>query len=56
MHVGFVGIRINPRFVRISSVMDLHVEYAERRIEYGILLILSPCYQHSHLDYEHVPV
>jgi len=36
--------------------MSLHVEYAERRIKYGILFIFSPFYEYGHLAYEHVPV
>jgi len=29
----------------------LHVEYAERRIEYGILFIFSPFYEYNYLGY-----
>jgi len=34
----------------------LRVEYAERRIQYGILFIFSPLYAYSHLEYEQTPV
>jgi len=34
----------------------LHVEYAERSINYGILFIFSLFYEHSNLEYEHVSV
>jgi len=34
----------------------LRVEYAERSIKYGLLFIMSPFYEYSNLEYEHVPV
>jgi len=34
----------------------LHVEYAERSIEYGSIFIFSPVYENSNLDDEHVLV
>jgi len=37
-------------------VGSLHVEYAEQRLKYGILFTFSPVYEHSNLEYEHVPV
>jgi len=37
-------------------VRRLHIEYAERRIKYGILFIFSPIYKYSNLEYEHVTV
>jgi len=35
---------------------DLHVEYAERSIEYGIIFLSSPVYEYTNLDYERIPV
>ena len=34
----------------------LHVEYAERRIQYVIQFIFDPGCEYSNLEYEHVPV
>ena len=34
----------------------LHVEYAERRIEYGILFIFRPFHEYSLLECDHIPV
>jgi len=34
----------------------LHVEYAERRIEYGILFIVSLLYEYTNLEYVHIYV
>ena len=39
-----------------SPVDDLPVEYAGRRIEYGILFILSLCYTCSNVEYVHIHV
>ena len=39
-----------------ERVGGLHVEYAERSIEYGIIFIFSPVYEYSNLAYDHVPV
>jgi len=36
--------------------IPLHVEYAERRIRYGILFVFSPIHEYSNLEYEHVVV
>jgi len=38
------------------EVRSLHVEYAERRIKYGILFIFSPFCEYGVLEYVHVPV
>jgi len=38
---------------RVSS---LHVEYARRRIKYGILFIFSLLYEYSNLEYVHIHV
>ena len=35
---------------------NLHVEYAEQRIKYGILSRFSPFYEYSNLEYVRVPV
>jgi len=35
---------------------SLHVEYADRRITYGIIFIFRPIYEYSNLEYEHVLV
>jgi len=40
---------------RYDCTVRLHVEYAERRINYGIRFIFSPCCEYSHREYEHVP-
>jgi len=37
-----------------SGPPTLYVEYAERRIKYGILFIFSLFYEYSNLDYGHV--
>jgi len=37
-------------------VLSLHVEYAERGNEYGLLFIFSPFYEYTNLEYEHVPL
>ena len=39
-----------------ASFTALHVEYAERRLKYGILFTFSPFYEYSNLEYEDVPV
>jgi len=39
-----------------EAVRILHVDYAEQRINYGIIFIFSPSSEYSHLEYEHVPV
>jgi len=45
------------RFVRFPSpVTGLHLEYAERGKEYGILFILSLLYVYMPLEYVRVPV
>jgi len=36
--------------------LTLHVEYAGRRIEYGILFIFSLFYEYSNLEYIHIHV
>jgi len=40
----------------LSEVFGLHVEYAERRLKYGILFTFNPFYEYSNLEYEDVPV
>ena len=44
------------KLIIIIIILPLHVEHAERSIQYGILFILSPVYEYSTLEYEHVPV
>jgi len=39
-----------------APVPTLHVEYAEQRIEDGILCMFSSSYEYSNLEYEHVAV
>jgi len=39
-----------------SSLHVLHVEYAERRMKYGILFMVNLFYECSNLKDEHVPV
>jgi len=43
-------------YVRHRRLPALHVEYAEQRLNYGVLFTFSPSYEYSHLEYEHVPV
>jgi len=40
----------------VNRLSTLHVDYAERRINYGILFIFSPFHEYSNLKYEHIPV
>ena len=41
---------------RADRSLVLHVEYAKRRIKYGILFIFSPFDEYSNLEYVAVPV
>jgi len=41
---------------RLDHGRTLHVEYAEQRLKYGILFILSPFYEYIYLTYVRVPV
>jgi len=40
----------------LAAVVVLHVEYAMRRIKYGILFISSLFYEYISLEYVRVPV
>jgi len=44
------------RSIGWSRLDILRGEYAERRLRYGILVIFSPVYDYSNLEYEHVHV
>jgi len=44
------------RLGQMSGVRILHVEYAERRRNYGILFIFSLFTEYMHLEYVRVPV
>ena len=39
-----------------SRLLTLYVEYAEQRLNYGILFTFSLFYEYSNLEYEHVSV
>ena len=51
----FVSVKKRQHRARLF-IVSLHVEYAERSIEYGIRFIFSPVYEYSNLEYEHVLV
>jgi len=43
-----------PRNFVAQTQPTLQVEYAERRIEYGILFIFSLLYEYTNLEYVHI--
>ena len=49
----FAAVAAKPVAACLAS---LHVEYAEHRLNSGILFIFSPVYEYSNLEYEHGPV
>jgi len=55
-HDGLVAGLTRPSCPRVNPLHTLHVESAERRINYGLLFILRPFYEYNNLEYAHNPV